>query len=290
MHPDEANIDTALVAQLLLEQMPRWAGLPLKYVDSPGTSNAIYRLGEDMSVRLPLTPGAAKHVDKEFQWVPKLASLLPVAVPLPLARGTATDQYPWSWTVCRWIEGTNPDVEQLEEPNALASDLARFVLALHEIDMKDGPTTNRGFHPKLQDEATRTAIEALAGKIDTAAALRAWEEVLLIPEWVGAPVWIHGDLMPGNLLVKDGRLSAVLDFGSLGIGDPAIDMIPAWNLLPPDTRAPYRQAVDVDDATWARGRGWALTMALLQLPYYEHSNPALAANARHAIQAILTEA
>lgn len=288
IHADETHIDDALVGQLVADQFPQWAELPLRRIKSPGTSNAIYRLGDDLYARLPLTPGAAAKVDREYVWIPKLESLVSTPIPTPLAKGNPGSGYPFDWTICKWLAGSNPVEGQLENPQALAKDLAAFVKELRAIKLPNGPQGGRGRHPKVQDEWTRTAIKELEGKIDTDAALREWEKVVKIPEWDGKPVWIHGDLMPGNLLVEGGRLSAVLDFGCLNVGDPAADMIPAWNMLPADARDTYRQAVGVDDATWARGKGWALTMALLQLPYYEHSHPAMAANARFTINAVLS--
>ncbi len=140
-----------------------------------------------------------------------------------------------------------------------------------------------------QDEAARRAVEALGDQVDTAAVLQAWEEALDVPLWTGPPTWIHGDLSPGNLLCVDDRLHAVIDFGCLGVGDPAVDLIVAWNLLPASARPGFRTVVDVDDATWVRGRGWALSIALIQLPYYEHTNPDLAVVARRTVAEVLAD-
>ncbi len=289
MHADEVDIDVSLVRQLLAEQFPQWAKLPIEPVKSAGTSNAIYRLGDEMSARLPRIPSAVDNVNKEYEWVPKLAPFLPIAVPIPLAKGSPNANYPWHWTVCKWLDGSNPEIDNLTDPNALATDLARFVNALHQIDLPGGPSTKRGVPLAIQDSQARNAIQALQGKIDMIATTAIWETSLKLPSWDGPPVWIHGDLMPGNMLVKDGKLSAVIDFGCLGVGDPASDMIPVWNLLPSSARNTYRETVQVNDATWARGRGWAFSMALIQLPYYEHTNPEMAANARHVISEVLAD-
>ena len=288
MHSDEADITTSLVQRLIVEQFPQWARLPIEPVESAGTSNAIYRLGGDLSVRLPRIYSTIDSVDTEFMWLPKIASLLPLPVPVPIAMGKPTKDYPWSWTICRWVEGKNPIEGQLIESNIFAIDLAKFIMALHEVDLSDGPQSERGRSLTVQSEELHIAIESLHGKIDTKSALTIWEEALQVPQWNSQPVWIHGDLMPGNLLIKDNRLSAVIDFSCLGVGDPASDLIPAWNLLSNQARDVFRKKLQVDDATWIRGRGWALSMALIQLPYYEYTNPVMAANARYTINEVLS--
>jgi aminoglycoside phosphotransferase (APT) family kinase protein len=289
MHVDEVDTDAALVRRLLAAQFPHWADLPIEPVASSGTDNAIYRLGHDMSVRLPRIGWATGQVEKEERWLPKLAPLLPVAVPVVLARGASAERYPWHWSVYGWLDGENPDVDRLTDPGSLATELARFVGALHRIDPTGGPPAGRGVPLEERDAPTRTAIDALEGMIDTAAATAAWERALQAPAWSGPPVWIHGDLSPGNLLSVDGRLSAVIDFGCLGVGDPACDLIVAWNLLPTETRNVFRAALRVDEATWDRARGWALSIALIQLPYYHRTNPSLAAGARYTIGQVLAD-
>jgi aminoglycoside phosphotransferase (APT) family kinase protein len=290
MHDDEADIDDALVRRLLTTQFPQWAALPIKRVASDGTVNAMYRLGEDMAVRLPLVESGAKDVAVERQLLTRLAPLLPVAIPVPLGEGAPAEDYPWHWSVYRWLAGENPVVGGMPDPNGFAMDLAEFVTALRSIDPTDGPPAYRGGPLAEQDAGTRSAIEALDGMIDTEAATAAWDECLLqARSWTGPPVWVHGDLMPGNLLTVDGRLSAVIDFGTVGVGDPACDLIVAWNLLPVEARSIYRDALQVDDAAWARGRGRALSMALIQLPYYKDTNPGMASNARHVIKEVLAD-
>lgn len=289
MHADEVDIDASVVQRLLGAQFPQWANLPIRAVPSAGTDNALYRLGEDWVVRLPRIESAVQDVDKEREWLPKLAPDLPLPIPVPLATGTPAEGYPWPWSVYRWLEGENPRVDRLTNPSGVATQLAQFVLALQQIDSAGGPPARRGRPLPVQDAPTRAAIEALGGMIDTAAATAAWDAALEAPQWSGSAVWVHGDLSPGNVLIAKGRLSAVIDFGCLGVGDPACDLIVAWNLLPADQRDVYRAALQVDHATWARGRGWALSVALIQLPYYRNTNPALAANARHVIHEVLAD-
>jgi aminoglycoside phosphotransferase (APT) family kinase protein len=287
MHADELDIDAALVRRLLAAQFPRWADLPVEPFPTAGTINALYRLGDDMAVRLPRILAAVADVERERRWLPWLAPRLPVAIPAVLGKGTPAEGYPWPWSVYGWLDGENPTVDRLAAPGLLAADLAAFVTALHRVQPADGPPAYRGVPLATQDAATRAAIQALRGMIDGEAVTAAWEAALQAPEWPGPPVWVHSDLMPGNLLVRQGRLSAVIDFATVGVGDPACDLIVAWNLLPADVRDAFRAALNADEATWARGRGWALSMALIQLPYYLDTNPVIAANARHVIGQVL---
>ncbi|MET1076238.1 MAG: aminoglycoside phosphotransferase family protein [Umezawaea sp.] len=289
MHDDEIDIDTHLVRALLADRFPRWADLPVRAVPSTGTDNAMFRLGDDLAVRLPRVGWAVKGVELEQRWLPVLAPHLPVAIPDPVALGAPACGYPWPWSVYRWLPGTNPVLDALADPHALAVAVADFVTALRAVDTTGAPAAGRGVPLARRDTGTRQAIAQLAGVVDTDAVTGAWEEALRAPVWDGEPVWVHGDLSPGNLLLTDDTLSAVIDFGALGVGDPACDLISAWNLLPPHARGTLRDALDADDATWARGRGWALTIALLQLPYYRDTNPGLAANARHVIDQVVAD-
>lgn len=283
MHPDEVHIDAELVRRLVAAQFPDWSALPIVSVPSSGTDNALFRLGDDMVVRLPRTAGVARNVEREGIWPPRLARHLPFAIPVPLASGAPGAGFPFPWSVLPWLDGVNPAVGST--PAGLAEDLVRFLTALRAIDTTGAPRGRRGGPLEDRDAPTRRAIAESEDLIDTDAAAAAWEKALRAPAWTGPPVWIHSDLSPGNLLIKDGRLHAVIDFGGVCVGDPACDLIVAWNLLPESGRAVLRQ--EVDDATWDRGRGWALSIALIQLPYYVSTNPALASNARHVIGTIL---
>ncbi|MGP3983321.1 aminoglycoside phosphotransferase family protein [Streptomyces sp. KR80] len=274
---------------LVAAQFPQWAGLPVEPVDSAGTSNAMHRLGEDMVVRLPRIAGAANDVEREHTWLPRLAPPLPVAIPVPLGKGAPAEGYPWHWSVYRWLDGENPIVGRIAEPGLLAEDLAEFVAALHRIDPADGPPSYRSEPLATRDAATRAAVAELRGIVDTDAATAAWDAALQAPAWPGPAVWIHADLQPGNLLMVHGRLSAVIDFGCLGVGDPAVDLIVAWYVLPTEAQGTFRAALGVDDATWARGRGWALSIALLELQYYRDTNPVMAAVARRVIHEVLAD-
>ncbi|MFE2292678.1 aminoglycoside phosphotransferase family protein [Streptomyces sp. NPDC059452] len=275
------NRDSAtLVRTLIAAQFPHWADLPVKAVDASGTANAVYRLGDDKAVRLPRTEGSAADVATEHRWLPRLAPRLPVPVPAPLAQGVPAEGFPWAWSVCTWLEGVNPvPGEGTWGPELLAVDLAEFVLALRRIDTTGGPRAYRGEPLASRDGVTRTVIAELDGVLDAGAAVAAWDEALAAPVFTGAPVWVNGDLQPGNVLVAEGRLAGVIDFACMGLADPAVDLIAAWYLLPAGARETFRTEVGADDASWARGRGWALSIALMELAAYRESNPVMARNA-----------
>jgi aminoglycoside phosphotransferase (APT) family kinase protein len=294
LHADEWDIDAALVRRLLAAQFPQWAGLTLAPVESAGTDNVLHRLGDDMVVRLPRIPGATGQVEKEQRWLPELAPVLPLAIPVPLAEGKPGEGYPWRWSVYRWLEGDTATEGHVADPGQAARVLGQFVAAMQRIDPSGGPypgasNSSRGVPLVTRDAETRGAIRALSGTYDAATLTAAWEAALAAPAWHGPPVWLHGDLHAANLLADRGRLSAVIDFGCLGVGDPACDVMVAWTYLSPDTREAFRSELEVDDATWARGRGWALSMGAIALPYYHRSNPVLAAIARRAIDQALAD-
>lgn len=290
MHDDQIDISIPIVRRLLAAQFPQWAHLPLKQVPSHGTDNAIYRLGNDMAVRLPLIHWATGQVDKEHEWLPKLAPFLPLAIPLPLAMGQPSEGYPWHWSVYKWLEGEEASIERMADPRQAALDLAHFMMALQQINITDAPhDSSRGEPLARRDMETRKAIISLANMIDSDAMTAVWDAAMEAPVWQKPPVWIHGDLKPGNLLAVKGRLSAVIDFGGLGVGDPACDVMAAWLFLSAETRDVFRDALQVDDATWARGRGWALSVGVIALPYYHSTNPGFAKIAQHAIVETITD-
>lgn len=220
--------------------------------------------------------------------------MLPLAVPVPLGRGIPAAGYPSRWSVCRWLDGENATTQRLADLGEAATELAQFVAALQRIDPTGGPPPGphnffRGVPLSMRDGDTRAAIASLDGMLDTDAVTTAWDVALRAAAWDGPPVWIHGDLSSENLLAVQGRLSAVIDFGGLGVGDPACDMMIAWDLFSGESREVFRAALAVDDATWARGRGWALSRALIFIPYYLDTNPAGAGNARRMIDEVLAD-
>jgi aminoglycoside phosphotransferase (APT) family kinase protein len=290
MHVDELATDEGLVRRLLAAQFPQWAGLPIEALPFGGTDNAIYRLGDELSVRLPRradwAPGSS---DKEFEWLPKLAPLLPVAVPTPVARGAAGEGFPHEWTVYNWLEGEDATTARLDLPRA-AVDLAELLAVLWRIDPTGGPQPGgRGGSLRPRDGYTREGIAALGEAIDAGAVTAAWEAALAAPEWDGAPVWIHGDLDSRNLLVRDGRITGLLDWGSMCTGDPACDVKVAWAVLDAETRPIFRELLEIDDATWARGRGWALSQSMIALPYYLHTYPVMVEQAWRWLAEVLAD-
>ncbi len=284
-------IDASLASRLVAAQFPQWADLPVSPVELDGWDNRTFRLGTDKSIRLPSAERYAAQVAKEQRWLPVLAPRLPLPVPTPLAFGVPGDGYPWDWSVYRWLDGEPAATAGIADANQFAVALAHFLTALQRIDATDGPVAGehnffRGGSLAVYDQETRQAIAALGDRIDVAAVTAVWEAALAT-RWRAAPVWVHGDVSAANLLVVDGRLSAVIDFGSSGVGDPACDMVIAWTLLSGRSRQAFRDAVAVDDATWARGRGWALWKSLITLA--GHPGPDDAARAESTLWAVLTD-
>jgi len=286
MHADQLDIDVALVGRLVSAQFPEWAGLQLEPVHSDGTVNAIYRLGTELAVRLPLRRAGERSLRKERLALSRLAPRLPLAVPEPIAAGAPGEGYPCEWSVFRWIEGEPWRSERVADPCRAASELARFVAALRAVDPADGPSNplgDRGSPLASRDAAAKQAIAALEGEIDARAVRREWEAACAATLWDRRPVWFHGDLLPMNLLLADGRLCAILDFGTAAVGDPACDGMPAWVVFAGEARTVFQRELGGDGAFWARARGWALSTALIAWAYYRRTNPAMVARARRTL-------
>jgi len=287
--PDKVSTSASLVARLLSTQFPQWSDLPIKAVASDGTQHALYRLGEDMMVRLPQVEDADGQAQKEFQWLPQLAPRLPLAIPIPLVMGKPAEDYPWHWSIYRWFEGDTATTGRIADPRQAAADLGKFIAALQRVDPADGPPSGRGSSLTERDPHTRAAIASLAGRIDADAATAAWESSLMVPAWESALVWTHGDLFPSNILVKDGQLSAIIDFGDAGLSDPACDMLGAWSFLSVDVHDFFRAELSISDATWARGRGWALSIALLALKYFRGADMPIVHFATKIVHEVLAD-
>ncbi|SCL39482.1 Predicted kinase, aminoglycoside phosphotransferase (APT) family [Micromonospora pallida] len=257
-------IDVPLVHRLVAAQFPQWAELPIRPVEAAGRDNVIFRLGTELSVRLPRRELGARHLANEHRWLPFLSPHLPLPVPAPLGQGLPSEGYPWCWTVTRWLPGDVSAFGSGLDEIQMADELARFITALRAVNPAEGPASDlRGAPLVERDPGVRAAIAARPGDWDRQAMTAVWESALTVPSWVPPAVWTHGDLHPGNLLTIDGRLTAVIDFGLLGVGDPAIDVLPAWTVLSRPTRDRFRRALQVDEATWARTRGRALDFGLM---------------------------
>ena len=296
MHTDEIAIDVSLVERLIATQFPQWAHLPVKPVASGGWDNRTFHLGKDMTARLPSAQPYAAQVEKEHRWLPILAPLLPLPIPVPLARGVPAEGYPWHWSVYRWLEGENAAVERIADARQFTIALARFLAALQRIDPAGGPPPGqhnfyRGGPLSIYDAETRQAIAALGDSIDAAAVTAVWETALKAT-WHGSPVWLHGDVSGGNLLVNEGRLIAVIDFGCSGVGDPACDLTIVWTFLSnlaKESRETFAAELPLDDATWARGRGWALWKGLITLVQHRTTNLSEAGKAHRVIEEVLAD-
>lgn len=287
------EIDVALVQRLVDTQFPQWATLAIEPVQFGGWDNRTFHLGKAMSVRLPSAQGYAAQVEKEHRWLPRLAPFLPLSIPLPLAMGLPADGYPWHWSVYQWLDGEVAAIESIADLRQFAITLARFLTALERIYPTGGPPPgphnfHRGGPLTIYDAETRQAIAALDGQIDADAATAVWEAALNAA-WHGPPVWLHGDVAAGNLLVKEVRLSAVIDFGCSAVGDPACDLTIAWTLLCGESRKAFRAGVPVDGAAWARGRGWALWKGLITLARHIYINPLKAEEARRVVGEVLAD-
>jgi aminoglycoside phosphotransferase (APT) family kinase protein len=291
MHAGQVDTDADLVRRLLGEQFPAWAGLPVTPVASFGTDHDIYRLGDDLAVRLPRVAYAVGQLDLEARWLPVLAPQLPVAVPAPVGIGVPGEGYPLRWSVVSWVPGRDA-ADGRGDAEQVAVDLASFVRALQTIPTAGAPprrTGARGAPLAELDASVRRALDELDDRVDQRAVRRAWEEALAAPASEAA-IWVHGDLLPGNLLVAGGRLTGVIDFGALGVGDPAVELLAAWNVFTGAARERYRRDLDVDDAGWLRGRGWAIAQAVIALPYYWETNQGMVRQGRRALAELLGDA
>jgi aminoglycoside phosphotransferase (APT) family kinase protein len=287
------GIDIALVKRLIAAQFPQWTDLPIRPVKVEGWDNRTYHLGEDMSVRLPSASWYAAAVEKEQRWLPVLAPQLPLPVPAPLAKGQPGLGYPYHWSINRWLAGETAAHDRISDLDEFADTLADFLITLRNIDSTGGPLAGehsfyRGAPPVHYDGETRAAVAKLGDRIDGASALKVWDAALAA-SYNGPLVWFHGDVARGNLLVENGRLSAVIDFGTSGIGDPACDLAITWTFFHGKNRETFRRAISVDDGTWARGRGWTIWKSLIVLADQIDTDPEGAAENQRIIADLIAE-
>lgn len=275
VHADEHEIDEPLVRALLSDQFPEWAELPLERAGD-GTVNVVYRVGDDLSVRLPRRAPREVVEDRVLEAV----ASLPVDVPRLVAVGRPGAGYPWEWAVHTWLHG------ELPASDLPLDDVVALVGALRRLDPRTAPAPAYGRDKPLvsRDPHVRDALE----RVEAPGALELWERARRAPEWQGERVWIHADLDRRNVLVRGGRLAGVLDWAGAGLGDPAVDLMVAWKLLAPEDRAPFRERLQVDDATWLRAQGWAVSQALIALGYYTPgNNPPIHAEATRWLASVL---
>jgi aminoglycoside phosphotransferase (APT) family kinase protein len=290
--PQRITVDAEQVRRLVEQQFPRWAGLPVQPIVNGGWDNWTFRLGAEMLVRLPSAAEYALAVDKEHRWLPALAPQLPLPIPVPLAKGEPGTGYPYSWSVYQWLGGEPASADRIADPIQFAVDLAGFLTALRSIDPADGPRPGkhnwfRGGGLRTYDGQTQNALTALDGHIDAGLAREIWQTAL-DARWDGAESWFHGDVAEGNLLLKDGQLAAVIDFGTCGVGDPACDLAIAWTLLTADGRQAFRERLPGGEAAWARGRGWALWKTLATCAYTLGDDDKEATSARRVLGEIFS--
>jgi aminoglycoside phosphotransferase (APT) family kinase protein len=291
--PDRSTIDVPLARRLVDSQFPLWSDLPITEVEADGWDNRTFRLGSELTVRLPSGDWYAKQVDKEQRWLPVLAPQLPLPIPSPVGWGAPDVGYPYHWSVYGWLEGELASKAPIDDLGAFATTLAGFLNALGRIDATEGPRPGehnffRGGPLGTYEEETLQALETLGAEVPRDEVSRAWEDAMATT-WQRAPVWLHGDVASGNLLVREGRLAAVLDFGSSGVGDPACDVVIAFTFLTGASRDRFRDALDVDAATWSRGRGWGLWKALISLVGHLENDSPDAALARRDIEQIVAD-
>jgi aminoglycoside phosphotransferase (APT) family kinase protein len=291
--PDRSTIDVSLARRLIDSQFPVWSDLPIAEVEVDGWDNRTFRLGSELTVRLPTGDWYANQVDKEQRWLPVLAPQLPLPIPIPVAKGEPDSRFPYPWSVYRWLDGELASRRRIRNLPSFATTLARFLNALRRVDATGGPAPGehnfyRGGPLATYEDETLQAIDALGNEVHRDAVRRVWDDAMTT-SWDREPVWFHGDVATGNLLVRDGRLAAVLDFGSSGVGDPACDMVIAWTFLSASSRDRFRAELDVDAGTWSRGRGWALWKALITLAGHLERGAPQAATTRAEIDEILTD-
>jgi aminoglycoside phosphotransferase (APT) family kinase protein len=289
LHADQVDIDEVVARRLIAEQLPRYARLPLHRVASGGTENAVFRLGSALAVRMPLTPGAVGGLLTEVRWLPVVAGRVSLDVPEVVATGSPGEGFPFPWAVLTWLPGEDALSGRFRSLVDTATALANFVAELRSIDLADGPVGGRGGPLVRRDEAFRSALSQCDGLLDVGRAAAVWDDALAAPPWDGTPVWLHADLIPGNLLVREGRLAGVIDFGTISTGDPAYDVTAAWHILDAASRPAFLDLVGADDATRRRARGLVLSGGVIALPYYLHTNPAMITTARTGIDAVFAD-
>lgn len=293
MNKNNPTINTMLIHKLIKAQFPMWEDLPIRQLIPGGLDNRTFRLGSDKLVRIPSAEHYAAQIQKEYYWLPKLASQLPLTIPTPLRMGEPGEGYPWRWSIYQWIEGeTVADCTEINK-TMLAVSLAKFLQALHKISLVGGPTPGshnfyRGGNLNIYDSETRNAIKIIKNDIDQCLVTEIWDKALSTA-WHGQPKWVHGDISAENLLIKDGKLNAVIDFGLIAVGDPACDLSITWTLFEEKNRALFKEMLALDDEIWARARAWTLWKALIIVAEISKTNTVETKRSRNIIHELIKE-
>ena len=287
------KIDVDLVSKLINRQFPKWSNLEIKPVEKGGNDNRTFHLGKSMSVRLPSDKAYVPQVEKEQKWLPFLARHLSTPISEPLAKGEPSENYPYPWSVNKWLDGETLTLENIDDLNQFANDLGKFLVELQSIDASGGPLAGehnfyRGGDIVVYDNECREAINNNINTFNKHLLNEIWE-LALASKWAGEPVWVHGDIAPGNILIKNGKLCAVIDFGILGVGDPSCDAAMAWTFFDDSSRKTFKNALNFDEETWNRARGWALWKALITYNYNKQSNKNIADESFNIIKEIIND-
>ncbi|MCL2516818.1 MAG: aminoglycoside phosphotransferase family protein [Microbacteriaceae bacterium] len=290
MHAHQIDVTASDVRRLLSAQFPQWAGESVMRLPSYGTTNAMFKLGDDKVARLPFIPGDGASIAVEAGLLAHVAGALPVPTPRVLEVGEPDGAYPFHWSVLSWLPGEMPVPESLVDASGLVDDVVDIVLALQRMPVHGARTAQRSAPFCHSADEVRGYLAQLAGDFDTRALSRLWNDALAAPAWDGPPMWLHSDLLPSNLLVDErGRLCGVLDWAAAGVGDPSCELLAAWNVFPADARELFRARLGVDEASWRRGRGWAVSQASHALAYYRETNPGMVEMATRALRALELE-
>ena len=289
LHEDEVEIHETIVRALLQEQCPLYLFEKLTFFESMGTENVMFSLGEDKLIRLPRVEGAVDSLKKEAKWLPVLGKNLKIPIPKVLFEGKPSRAYPFPWLIISKLEGAEISNENLVDQSKASQNLAEFILSLRFAPMKKGPICSRGLPLAKRDKAVRESILLLEGAYDIKLLTELWEDSLKASDWQKEPLWLHGDLHKGNLLAKESEISAILDFGLSGIGDPSCDLMAAWTVLEAQSRTEFFSFLRADNNSIRKARGWALSLGILGYPYYKETNPSFALLAKNAMDEVISD-
>lgn len=274
------------IHNLVKNQFPEWRDLEIKPILPLGTDNLMYRLGNDKIIRIPITKESILDIEKEINCLPKFSNL-PITTPQIIAIGQEAKEQNSRWIICNWIKGDNFNKNNIQDQKQAAIDLANFINELQKIDITNAPESRRGKPLQNFDKKVRESIKSLDDCYDIKLLNNIWEKALDAEIWTKSPVWIHSDLHEGNVITHNGKISAIIDFGLAGIGDPACDIVPAWTLLQKEAQTTFRNHINADEETWKRGHGWALSFGVIAYSYYRKTKHPIAEISRKVIDEVI---